>query len=66
MYLIDEFIFLFLVSLLNEIRTLDESRFSSFLFLALTKRMRRWGESKIFLCNPNGGKFLLRPASGIV
>ena len=65
-YLVDEFIFLFLV-LLKEMKTLGESKVLSFLFLVLIERMRRWSESKISFCNLSGKKHLLRPsASGVV
>ena len=36
---------------------------SLFLCLVLIKRIRKQGESKISLCNPSGGKLLLRPSA---
>ena len=65
-YLVDEFIFLFLV-LLKEMMTLGESKVLYFLFLVLIRGTRKWGESNIFFCNLGGGKVLLRTsASGVV
>ena len=66
-YLVDEFIFLFLV-LLKEMMTLGESKvLFIFLFLVLIRGTRKWGESNIFFCNLGGGKVLLRTsASGVV
>ena len=65
-YLVDEFTCLLPV-LLKEMRMLRESKVLSSLLLGLIKGMRRWGKSKILLCNPRGWKLLPRPsATGVV
>ena len=43
------------------LRMLDESNVLSFLFLVSIKGMWKKGESKIFFCNPNGGKLKAAP-----
>ena len=52
---------MFLV-LLKEMRMLSEPKILSFLFLMQNNGMRRWGVSRISLCNPGGGKLQLRPS----
>lgn len=67
-HLVDESIITLFPLLIMQIRMLGESKVLTFLLLVLIKEMRRWGGSKIFLCNSRcRSKLLLRPStSGVV
>ena len=59
-FLVDKFFIFLFVVLLKEMRTRGESKIS---FCYFCQRISMQGESKITLCNPSGGKLLLRPSS---